>query len=143
MNTFVPSVIYTSSAYTVGEDVTSFSSVPSFSGTSASLGQPMGQSMSVTSPAATGFNWSDLGKGLLNLGTTVGTGFANLSLQKAQLKAQAQANRPVVMTSPTFNPVAFQSAPASSSGGISQTTLLYAGGALALGLIAFAALRRK
>jgi len=138
MNTFVPSVIYTSSAYTVGEDVTSFSSVPSFSGTSVS----MGSSSVVTSPAATGFSFSDFGKSLLNLGANVGTGLINLNLQKAQYKAQAQANRPIVMTSPTFNPVTFPSAPA-SSGGISQTTLLYAGGALALGLIAFVALRRK
>ena len=147
MNTIVPSVLYVrKSARFVGEDITSFSSVPTISAGSASFG-PSLATASAPGTSSTSFSWSGLGKGLLDLGGTVATGLANLNLQKAQLKAQAQASRPIIYgsASPTGGVPYYGGGGAPASAPMSGTTkaLLYGGGALALGLVAVMLLRRK
>lgn len=145
MNTIVPSVLYVrKSARFVGEDITSFSSVPTVSAGSASFGPSLA---TTSAPAKSTFSWSGLGKGLLDLGGTVATGLANLNLQKAQLKAQAQASRPIIYGSaaPTGGVPYYGGGGAPASAPMSGTTkaLLYGGGALAVGLVAVMLLRRK
>jgi len=167
MPNLIPSVIYVSRrARTVGADILDMSFTPgfggaSFSGTSVSAPaytplpsftpQTSNYTTSFTTPSPSPSWYSGLGKGLLDLGGTIATGWANLTLQKAQLKAQAEANRPIIYSGssavpnfsgggvPSFPNFVPSPAPASSN----TKTLLYVGGAAALGLIAILALRKK
>jgi hypothetical protein len=146
MNTLVPSVIYRMPVRTVGADVT-FTPAAPISGNTASFTP---SSMASPTTASSGSGWANLGQSLLNLGGNIATGFANLSLQKAQLKYQAEANRPIMINQPGYTQATpFPSYATSggtfggTSGGMGGNTLLYAGGALALGLIAIVALRKN
>ena len=153
MNLLVPSVIYRYSNRTVGDAIT-FTPAEPITGTSVSFTPPIA---APSTPAATGFSWNQFGQSLLNLGGNVATGLANLSLQKAQFKAQAEMNRPIYTSQPAYTPPpAYQSGAYSggfggftmpsmgdSSGGMNNKLLLYGGGAAVLGLIAFLALKKN
>jgi hypothetical protein len=145
MSTLIPSIIYVSrNGRTVGADPLSWQSVATPAPASTWRAPLLTTSTVNPTPVkpASSFSWSSIGKGLLDLGGTVATGFANLSLQKAQLKAQAEASRPIIYGgggSGYVSPYGTTSAPASDN----SKLLLYGGLALGVGLIAVVALRRK